>query len=252
MSIFVEKPNLPHNANEVILGEKYAEILDFSLKNLGIEPIYVPDNSYVDERLSGHSDLSVFHAGGEKWFLSGYLNGTQFARKLQKLNCKIEFYIQPQRKEYPWDAALNCCLVGKNLIYSRGITAQQIVDYFTISDYYNLINSRQGYSRCSICVVDENSIITADAGIAKAAKRAGIDVLLISQGYVNLLGFEYGFIGGSAFKLADNAIAFSGLLDRHPDRAAIFEFLGARHIEPVFLTSKTVFDVGGAMAITEK
>ena len=46
---------------------------------------------------------------------------------------------------------------------------------------YEIINVKQGYAKCSICVVSDNAIITADKGIAKAAIQNRIDVLEITR-----------------------------------------------------------------------
>ena len=115
-----------------------------------------------------------------------------------------------------------------------------------------MIACKQGYARCSVCVVDENSIITADRGIAAAARKNGIDVLMIRPGFIALDGFPYGFIGGAAFKIAADILSFTGTLDRHPDKAAIEDFLSAKKIKPVYITHYPIFDIGGALPVTEK
>ena len=58
------------------------------------------------------------------------------------------------------------------------------------------INVSQGYSKCSLCIVNENSVITEDDGIAEVLKRHNMDVLKISAGDVLLSGLDYGFLGG--------------------------------------------------------
>lgn len=100
--------------------------------------------------------------------------------------------------------------------------------------------------------MDENSIITADRGIAAAARKNRIDVLVIRPGFIALDGFPYGFIGGAAFKMAKETLAFTGTLDWHPDQAAIEEFLAARKIKPVYITHYPIFDIGGVLPVTEK
>lgn len=251
MSGFVVKPNLPTKARSVLLGKKYADLLENPLKKAGIQPIFIPDNPFVDSRLSGHADLSVFHMGGEKCLLSPHLKGTDFSRRLEGIGADLDYLSEPMGSIYPKDAALNCCVVGDSLIYNKKTAAQGIDEYFTIKGR-RLINVRQGYTRCSVCVVDDNSIITADRGIANAVHNAGVDILLISQGYVNLAGFDFGFIGGAAFKISNDRIAFTGTLDKHPDKSAIYEFLRKRGVEPVFLTDMPLFDMGGAVPILEK
>ena len=110
---------------------------------------------------------------------------------------------------------------------------------------------RQGYSRCAVCTVDADSIITADRGIAVAAESNGMHVLLIRPGYIRLEGYPYGFIGGASCKLASDKLAFTGSLDIHPDREAILGFLSERGISPVYLSQEPAFDIGSMIPLFE-
>lgn len=252
MAEFVASPNLPRRAAEVLLGEKYFDILNNPLKEWGIYAIKVPDNPCVDERLSGHADLAVFHRGGKDLLLAPYLKGSKFAESMQSRGFAVSFAEITQEPEYPQDAQLNCCAFGKNIMAAPGVSCAEIVNYFTSEKGYRMIACKQGYARCSVCVVDEKSIITADRGIVAAARKNGIDVLVIRPGFIALDGFPYGFIGGAAFKMAKETLAFTGTLDLHPDKAAIEDFLSARKIQPVFITHYPIFDIGGVLPVTEK
>jgi hypothetical protein len=100
--------------------------------------------------------------------------------------------------------------------------------------------------------VDEKSIITADRGIYHSVTSAGMDALLINPGHIVLKGFDYGFIGGAAFKISKHKLAFTGLLELHPDKDKILKFLADRKIEPIYLTKQPIFDIGSAIPIIEK
>lgn len=252
MAEFVSSPNLPSRSDTVILGGKYSVILEKPLNKLGIDVIKVPDNPCVDERLSGHADLSVFHRGGKELLLAPYLKGSKFAESMQSRGFAVYFADIVQQAEYPLDAQLNCCVFGKNILAVPGLSCAEIVNYFTSVKGYRMIACKQGYARCSVCVVDEKSVITADRGIAAAARKNGIDVLVIRPGFIALDGFPYGFIGGTAFKIAKDTLAFTGTLDQHPDKAAIDQFLAVRKIKPVYITQYPIFDIGGALPVTEK
>lgn len=251
MSHFVVSPNLPCNAGAVMVGEKYVELLRPPLERIGIDVLPVPDNPYVDERLSGHADLSVFHAGGERIFLAPYLENSGLMRKLENLGANISLLSIKQDRIYPDDAQMNACVLGSNLIYTENITDKNIVSYLTNNEIQGIL-SRQGYAKCAVCVVDDRSLITADRSIAKAADAAGLEVLLICPGYVGLPGFDYGFIGGTTFKISQNQLAFTGHLEAHPNKTEIFNFLSARDIAPVLLTNEPLFDIGSGIPIQEK
>ena len=251
MMKFVENPNLPVCADIVIIGEKYCKILQNGIKSLGINALFMPDNPYVDPRLSGHADLSVLHLGGDRLLLAPYLKGSSFSRQLEDRGFDIQFADIEQSALYPNDAQMNVCILGHKVIYNPQIGSDAIVKYLTIGNGAIQISSRQGYSRCSVCVVNDNAIITADEGICRSAEAHEVDVPKIRPGYIDLPGFDYGFIGGASFKLSDTKLAFTGGLDKHPDAERIIEFASLHNIDIVYITDKRAFDIGGAIPIAE-
>lgn len=251
MMKFVENPNLPVCADIVIIGEKYCKVLQNGIKSLGINALFMPDNPYVDPRLSGHADLSVLHLGGDRLLLAPYMKGSSFSRQLEDRGFDIQFADIEQSALYPNDAQMNVCILGNKVIYNPQTGSDAIVKYITIGNGAIQVSSRQGYSRCSVCVVNDNAIITADEGICRSAKAHGIDVLKIRPGYIDLPGFDYGFIGGASFKLSDTKLAFTGGLDKHPDAERIIEFASLHNIDIVYITDNPAFDIGGAVPITE-
>lgn len=252
MAEFVKAPNLPNDANIVIIGEKYVEKLTNPLKKCHIMPIFVPDNPDVDPRLSGHADLSVFHAGGEKVYLAPFLRGSDFAKKLEAIGADIIFADIAQSPTYPHDARLNIAALADTVIYNPKASYIPAVNYLTNEQKCKAIACKQGYAKCSTLIVNERSLITEDPGISRAATLAGLDVLHIESGNVVLDGFSCGFIGGAGFKLNKSELAFTGALDAHPDKQRILAFLAERNITPVYLTTAPIFDIGSAIPLTEK
>jgi hypothetical protein len=222
-----------------------------SLDKLGIESLPMPDNPYLDRRLSAHVDLSVFHAGEESVFLAPFLRGSAFAELLMRYGARIQIPDCSQGECYPQDAQFNLCMLGEHIIYNKKTSARGIVDFLTNKSCFKLVSCRQGYSRCTVCVVDSQSIITADRGIALRAREVGLDVLLIQPGYIRLDGYAYGFIGGASFKIASDKMAFTGRLTGHPDQNRILCFLTSHGAEPVYLTQYPAFDIGSAVPILE-
>lgn len=216
------------------IGEKYRERLEWPLAALGVCAFWLPDNPNVDTRLSGHADLMLLDLGGGR--VLTYLDS------LPDIGLEV-VKVEGQGRVYPEDARLCACVVGRFCIHDFRISDPHITGF-------ERIQVRQGYARCSTCVVDERSVITSDAGIAKAAARHGIDVLGIRPGYIELEGFDTGFIGGASFKISPDRLAFTGRLDSHPDVARIKSFLRERGVEPVYLTDNPAFDIGSAVPLT--
>lgn len=252
MMNFVKSPNLPRMAKTILIGEKYSELMKKPLKNKGFLVVEIPDNPDVDKRLSGHADLSVLHVGENKLFLAPYLKGSAFAEVLKQMGFEIAFSTKTQSVLYPDDAGLNLCVCGKHLICNPKSSDSNIVDYLTKDRGLNFLAVKQGYSKCSVCVVNENAIITSDALIHKRAVEAGIESLKIIQGFVDLDGFEYGFIGGASFKLSADELAFTGNLEGHPNKEDIEKFLSLHNVKAVYITNKPAFDIGSALQIVEK
>lgn len=251
MNRYVVKTNLPVNAKTVILGEKYADRLSGALKRLGIEVISLPDNPDIDDRLSGHADMSVFHMGENRMFCAGNLRGTAFARKMEDLGFELYFSDLAQNRSYPSDAVLNACGIGSVLIYSRSVTDSRLLELFSDGSD-GMISVRQGYCNCNICAISEKTVITSDAGISLTLADRGFEVLKIEPGYIDLDGFPYGFIGGCSFMITENKLAFTGTLNDHPDKEKILDYLKLKGVEPIFLTDDKAFDIGSAIPILEK
>ena len=252
MNRFVRSANLPEQADILLIGEKYADILNNGLHKLHISTIFVPNNPNIDTRLSGHADLSVLHVGGEGIFLAPYLKGSELEEKLTALGAENFFPQLVQNDTYPNDAQFNICLAGKTAFCNRETSSSTIVNYLTNVEGFTGVYGRQGYARCSMCVVQHNALITSDPGLYKAAVNCGFDVLKIAPGGIELPGFQYGFIGGATFKLAADTLAFTGVLDQLQDRDRILAFLEAHNVKPVYITDIPLFDIGSAIPLTEK
>lgn len=227
----------------LIIGERYAPMLESALSRYGADVLWLPDDPDVDPRLAGHADLCVFYPGGGAVFaapgvydlLVNYLTNRGYA--------VLRSAGQGQR--YPRDAGLCVCTTGEYTIYNSKTIDPALLGQLA----GGRIDVPQGYTKCSVCVVASDAIITADDVIASRAASAGMDVLKIAPGYILLDGFDYGFIGGASFKLDADTLAFTGTLDAHPDQAAIAAFLKKHGLRAVYLTDGPLFDIGGAVAL---
>lgn len=248
---YVKMPNLPQNpVKSLIIGEKYTEILRPALNRLEIKTIDMPINPEVDIRLSSHADLSALHLGSNKLILAKFLENSMFHVKQFCEDLEIIYSEKSQNPKYPNDANLNICVCGKTVFLNPKTADAKALDELCRADY-SIAEVRQGYAKCAVCVVDESSIITADGGIAAAAKAAGLDVLIVKPGLAALQGFSQGFIGGAAFKLSAKKLAFTGLIPYSPEQERIETFLTDKGISPVYLTKLPLFDIGGAIPLSE-
>lgn len=239
----IETPHLPKSkVRHIIIGEKYRDLLENALTVHNFEPIWLKSNPHVDERLSGHADLSAAHIG-KSIIISEYLKPCEQIRNL----ISIEYTPNPKQAIYPYDAGLNFCIIGDKLFFNPKTSNAAAVK----SGCKHLIAVRQGYTKCSICVVDENSIITSDKHIAEKAETIGMDALYLPDPFIKLNGFDHGFIGGASFKISESELAFTGTIEDTNIKNKIESFLSERCIKPIYLIDKPIFDIGSAIPLTE-
>lgn len=228
----------------LIVGECYAARLSPALESFGVRVIPCPRNPYVDARLSYHSDLSVYHVGGKCFYLARHLRDSELAKELEHLGASVRFSKARQGGEYPLDASL-CALPLGDAVYHNA----KICDELIVQSTSRFENIKQGYAKCAVCPVSSDAAITADKGVARVLEKNGVRVLQVLPGGILLDGFDEGFIGGAAFKIAPDVLAFTGSLDLHPDKEKIEEFLSECGVRPEYLTAGQAFDIGSAFPI---
>lgn len=233
---------------KLLIGERYKGKLAQSLAAQGIEVLWLPDDPALDPRLAGHADLLAYASGDRIVVAEGIYSTNSFSsivNILTNMGYAVRPTGSPRDMKYPADAGLCVCRTGKYAIYNPetvDAAARELIGGVPVT-------VSQGYAKCAAAIVNDHSIITADAGVSRAAKTAGMDVLDITPGHVALDGYDYGFIGGASFKLSKNVVAFTGTLDKHPDKERILRFLAGRGQEAVFLTPEPIFDIGGAICL---
>ncbi len=240
------KPNLPEN-NVLIaaVGYKYQEII-YALNNYGIETISVPQNKQLPSYLDGHADLSIMHYADNTVYIDSGISEI----KLEQLFHLREIGEISDNK-YPNDCLLNTVRVGNNLICNEKCISKDILES-AYKDGLKIINVSQGYSKCSVCVLNESTIITDDISIYKSAQFFLNDILLIEKGSIRLEGTNYGFIGGCTGKIGKNKIAFTGRVESHNNYNDIIDFLNKYKIDVIELTDKRLYDIGSIIPLLER
>lgn len=152
--------------------------------------------------------------------------------------------INPSRlgSSYPADVPYNAACTGKYLICNKSHTAPELLEACEDKGM-KIIDVKQGYAKCSCVVVDGNSIITYDRGIASRCLERGLSVLLVSTGNVLLEGYNTGFIGGASGRIGDTLI-FNGDLSAHPDFNEILGFIEERNLHCKYFKDWELCDIG--------
>lgn len=215
-----------------------------ALKKYGFEPLLMPSAYYLQGSIASHTDMLIFIGFGRLFcHMRYYESNTALIDSIVKqTGLELSLSHEPISQEYPNDVLFNTCVVGKNLICNKKTVSKLILDA-AIFNNYEIINVSQGYTKCSVCVVSDNAIITADKAISKACAACGIDVLTVSEGGVSLPPYNYGFIGGAS-GLCGDKVFFCGSVNSHPDSKAIVNFCHTHGKEVVSLSDNGLIDVG--------
>lgn len=228
----------------VIASGLYSDVQEY-LKSRGVEILTFSDNMDVDPRVAHHTDLSFFFDGNDTLFVVSEF--AEYEKTLNKYCKSIVFINKKLGKKYPEDVLLNCVCVGNHFICNKNAVASEVFDKMKNSGY-NIINVKQGYTKCSVIPVSENAMITDDESICNECIKAGIDVLKVTKGSVVLDGFDYGFIGGTAGKISENEILFNGNITEHADFAEIDLFLKKYGVKAVCFGGQ-LKDIGSIIPI---
>lgn len=240
------KPNLPDNKISCLFCscDVDTEITN-NLEQLNIIPIKLSGLDIFDAPIRNHPDMLCFHIGGNKWiFYKSVYEKNKY--KIDKINLDIILTDDPQRVDYPYNIALNAALFGEYIICAEKYADKLIFEHCVSS---TVLNVKQGYAKCSVCIVDEKSIITSDISIYKTCIQYEIDVLLIRSGHIDLDDYDYGFIGGCSGLLDKNLLAFTGDIKKHPDYDDIKKFCYRKDVKIISLSQKKLYDYGSLLPI---
>lgn len=247
---FVKTPNLPEAGKLALIDYRIEGQLLKELEKRNIDCLRVNAHEDLYKSVSGHPDMQLHHLGGKDMVYAPGVS-TELIKKLETLGYKMIIGSSKMRNTYPYSVAYNVARIGDFVLHNFEYTDEVLLAEFEKRGLKR-IKVKQGYAKCSVCIVNKNSIITADLGIARAAREFGIEVLLIPpQRNIVLKGLDYGFIGGSGGLISSKSLAFFGdatLLESYRD---ILTFTEERGVEVVSLSNERVQDFGSILVIAQ-
>ncbi len=238
---YIENPNLPneHISKVIVAGNISADTLD-GLKSINIEPVFSYKSASLPPQTAFHPDMSILHLGRNRFLCSA---DSYDYYKLQLPDAELIRGDYEPKPKYPHDIYYNITII-KNRIFAASHTdtaAKNIVG--------RLLKVKQGYTKCNICIVNEEAVITSDISIYNTAQNDGMDALLIQPGYIELAGYDYGFIGGATGKVSKDILAVNGDLKTHPSGTDIVAFLRNYQINLLSLKKGILSDIGSILPI---
>ena len=216
------------------------------LENLGIRVIRANSSPDLALPVAHHPDMLFLHLKEKCCVVID--KKLSFVDNLEKIGFSVLQAKNSYNSKYPYDVGLNCLILNNKVIgnidYIDSCIKERLNDY-------EFINVTQGYTKCSVCVIDEHSIITEDESIYKTLKNE-FDVLKIDSGCVELKGYNYGFFGGCTGLIDKNVLAINGELQSHKSHRAIREFLKSKNVDILEIKKGKLTDIGSILPLEEK
>lgn len=238
----------------IYLSENANELLKKYLRDKGHCICEIKRTDAVYDAVSSHADIYLcplscgLVVAQEQYALMLEQLVDQSENRSSELN-ELVYTIgsSPLGFEYPENVKYNAVQMGKHFIHNIKYTDKLLLDMAKRLKL-NIIPVKQGYTKCNMVVLDDQSAITSDAGLAKALISNGIDVLTITPGHVRLKGFPYGFLGGTSGRVGDE-ILFNGNLSAHPDYVAIKAFIKGKSLKIKDFEEYPLEDIGSILQI---
>ena len=243
---FLKNPNLPKNKVTTV----YADVDDIALKkafdDLSIEVVNVIENPFLDTPVSCHADILGIYVGKSTFLADKHQ--IELCKFIEDNNGK-SVIIENIKSPYPTDCLLNFADIGDYIICNKLILTDEIVEQLSKK---TIIDVKQGYSKCSVCICKHNTIITDDISVYNAVLQYdNINSLLIEKGSVHIDKYDYGFIGGCCGLIDKNLLLFNGDLSLHSDFDKIKNFLYDNDINYIDIKGKPLTDIGSIIPIME-
>lgn len=246
------------NKSAVIVDRKMKISIRKNLSKMGYEIIDSYDHKNLYDAIRSHVDIGLFKIGDKliasKESYDYYRDVLSIYLKSDGSDTRVGYELirgfSDLYSEYPSDVAYNLSDSGLYVLGKMRYADSVVVDNLKSSDRI-FLDINQGYAACSICWVDERSLITSDMGIINTVARSDldIDILKIRRGHIELFEMDYGFIGGASCRLGDDIIGIFGDIRTHPDAEDIVDFVKSKGKKLVSLGSGRIQDYGGLLIL---
>lgn len=228
---------------QIITDYRTSEVTKAELNKLGFSVIETRPITTLYAEVKGHGDMQVHIVNGKAVCEPEVYEYYKFVLKDVEAVCGSVRIIG----KYPYDIAYNTCAIGEYAVCKESHTAPEIIEEYNRLNY-KIIDTKQGYAKCSLCIVDSETAITSDGGLYKQLTSIGLNILKIRPGYIHL-GNMQGFIGGASGLIKPNLLTFNGDISTHPDYFNIKDFCKNSGVEILSLNNGELVDIGSFMTI---
>lgn len=219
----------------------------FELQALGFHVILSEALVSLYAAVNGHPDLQFVNACGK--LICHRDLSKEKAAELTSLGIPFSLSQKSLKLPYPGHVILNAAISDDLLVHSLKDTDPAVLEACSALE---LVDVRQGYTRCSLSYVGRDSYVTNDDGIARTLQALRKNVLHLPYGDVQLEGFSHGFLGGCLSRVeigSDHVLLVTGDLDCYRHGDALSAFLRGAGIIPYSIGTGSLKDRGSIIPI---
>lgn len=228
-----------------VIIDKFADEAIFkTLEKLNIETYKSADLDYLYRPVNTHPDMQIHFINDTTSVVAPSLYDYYKNILPESVNL-IKGKADPQ-STYPGDCAYNVARVGNRIIGNLSYTDNVIKEIYSELGF-EFINVKQGYTKCNLCVVDSDSVITEDEGLYGILSERGINVLKIPHGEVGLKCFTNGFIGGASGFINPDQLAFCGDINLCSYKRELYSFVNSKSVDIILLSHSSLNDFGSIL-----
>ncbi len=211
--------------------------------------IRISDNFNIGSPISSHADVNICCVGGGTVFVAAEQH--TLAHELSDLGFNVIVLKEQMSDSYPGDSLLNAAVFGKTAILNPKTVSTELLAY--LRDHsFQIIKTKQGYSKCSVFPIAKDAVITTDRAIAESCEKSDIDALLICDEDITLSGYKNGFIGGCGGMIDTSTALFFGDIKTHRDHLKISDFLLSHRVNAVCIGGGKLTDFGSLVPLVSE
>ncbi len=259
---------LYEDMKKLIIDSRMRNVEKSRLMSLGYELIELEKSMDVYDEISAHPDIFCAKIGGlgALGVSTIVAEPSRFEKIYSRITqndssddlIKVVKGEETIRYSYPDDIKYNVCVFGEYAVHNFKYTDEKVLELIDANNFKK-ISVNQGYTNCSIAVIDDRSIITEDVGIYNKLKKNDLDILLIEKEDIKLPGKEWtgnsdyeldyysskkGFIGGTISRI-DNYVVITGDIKKFKSFEKIKSFIEERKLTIIDFPGYELLDYGG-------
>lgn len=219
------------------------------LADLNIRALEVPICPYLYQAIGAHPDIQFHPVDGNNIVIAPNA-GKGLAQKLLAEGFNLLEGKSALAGKYPANVAYNVARIG-NLAFHRLDAIDPVLREELEKRGVEIIDIKQGYSKCSALILGNNLLITEDRGLWEKATALRVKTLLIDSGFVQLPTLNYGFLGGAGGLIAKNKIAITGDITLSSSYLNIIKYLEDHSCDLDFLSQEPALDIGSLVPLKE-